>query len=181
MTTGPGKSAGTAGDASETGGATDTGAAFLSYSRRRLTDEYLPRLIRCLDELTDEDIWWRPHESANSVGNLVLHLAGNVGQWINSGLGGTPDARNRNAEFSERGPVSRKELVDRIVRTLGEADATLARFDPSRLLEVRNFQVYEVTCLDAISHVVEHFSQHLGQVIYITKLRKGIDLRFYDL
>ena len=106
---------------------------------------------------------------------------GNVGQWINSGLGDTPDARNRNAEFSERGPVSRKELVDRIVRTLGEADATLARFDPWRLLEVRNFQVYEVTCLDAISHVVEHFSQHLGQVIYITKLRKGIDLRFYDL
>ncbi|HLF15412.1 MAG TPA: DinB family protein [Bacteroidota bacterium] len=161
--------------------AADTGAAYLAYCRRRLSEEYLPRILRCLEELTDEEIWWRPHENGNSAGNLVLHLAGNVGQWINSGLGGTPDNRNRNGEFSERGPVSRKELVERLVTTLSAADATLARFDASRLLEKRNFQVYEATCLDAVSHVVEHFAQHLGQIIYITKLRRGVDLKFYDL
>ncbi len=161
--------------------ATDLGVVYLAYCRRRLSEEYLPRILRCLDELTDEDIWWRAHENGNSVGNLVLHLAGNVGQWINSGLGGTPDKRDRKGEFSERGPVPRKELVERIVTTLRTADATLARFDTSRLLEKRHIQVYEVTCLDAVSHVVEHFAQHLGQIIYITKLRKGVDLKFYDL
>jgi uncharacterized damage-inducible protein DinB len=172
MTTGPGKPAPPNADA---------GAAYLAYSRHRLSEEYLPRLLRCLDELTDEDIWWRPHPGANSVGNLVLHLSGNVGQWINAGLGEKTDKRDRNAEFSERGPAPRKELVEKITRTVRDADATLGRFDPSRLLEKRKIQVYEVTCLDAVSHVVEHFAQHLGQIIYITKLRKSIDLKFYDL
>jgi uncharacterized damage-inducible protein DinB len=158
-----------------------TGAAYLAYSRRRLTEEYLPRILRCLKEMSDEDIWWRPAENANSAGNLVLHLAGNVNQWINSGLGGMPDLRNRDAEFAERGPVPRAELVDRITTAVRDAGETLSKLDPQRLMEVRHIQVYDVTCLDAVSHVVEHFSLHLGQVIYITKLRKRIDLKFYDL
>lgn len=159
----------------------NAGAAYLDYSRRRLTDEYLPRLLRCIDEMSDEDLWWRPAENANSAGNLVLHLAGNVDQWINSGIGGRPDARDRAAEFSEKGPVPRKALVDRITSVVRDAGGTLGKFDPSRLMEVRRIQVYDVTCLDAVSHVVEHFAQHLGQVIYITKLRKRVDLKFYDL
>jgi len=158
-----------------------TGAAYLAYSRRRLTDEYLPRLLRCLEELTDEDIWWRPAENANSAGNLVLHLTGNVNQWINSGLGDRPDNRNRDAEFSERGPVPRTELVARISAAVCDAAETLSKLDPQRIMEVRHIQVYDVTCLDAVSHVVEHFSQHLGQLIYITKLRNKVDLKFYDL
>ena len=181
MTTGPGKPVAGSADSVNSSGDPGTGAAYLSYCRRRLTEEYLPGILRCLDELSDEEIWWRPHENGNSIGNLVLHLSGNVGQWINSGLGDNPDTRNRKSEFSERGPVPRNELIDRLVTTLRDADATLARFDPSRLLGKRNIQVYEVTCLDALSHVVEHFAQHLGQIIYITKLRKGVDLKFYDL
>ena len=157
------------------------GAIFLAYNRGRLLDEYLPRLLRCVDELTDEDLWWRPAEEANSAGNLILHLAGNVNQWINSGLGGKPDHRNRASEFAERGPVPRGELIDRISAVVREAGDTLARFDPALLMEARRIQVFDVTCLEAIAHVVEHFSQHLGQVIYITKLRKKIDLKFYDL
>jgi uncharacterized damage-inducible protein DinB len=157
------------------------GAAYLAYSRQRLTEEYLPRLLRCIDEMSDEDLWWRPSENANSAGNLVLHLAGNVDQWINSGIGARPDGRNRDAEFSEKGPLPRKELVDRITSVVRDAGETLAKFAPSRLMEARRIQVYDVTCLDAVSHVVEHFAQHLGQVIYITKLRKRVDLKFYDL
>jgi uncharacterized damage-inducible protein DinB len=158
-----------------------TGAAFLAYSRRRMNEEYLPRLLACVGEMSDEDLWWRPADNANSAGNLVLHLAGNVNQWINSGLGGRVDDRNRAAEFSEKGPVPRQELVDRITSAVREADETLAKFDPSHIMDVRRIQVYDVSCLDAVSHVVEHFSQHLGQIIYITKLRKRIDLKFYDL
>ena len=156
-------------------------AAFLAYSRRRLTEEYLPRLLRCLDELSEEDLWWRPAGNANSAGNLVLHLAGNVEQWINSGLGGRPDTRDRKREFSEKGPVPRTDLIERITAVVRAAGDTLSAFEPSRLMEVRRIQVYDVTCLDAVSHVVEHFAQHLGQVIYITKLRRQIDLKFYDL
>ncbi len=160
---------------------TDAGTAYLAYCRRRFSAEYLPRLLRCLDELADDDLWWRPHESANSVGNLVLHLAGNVEQWINAGLGGGGSSRDRAGEFSRRVPVPKNELIGKISEVMLRADATLAGFDPSLLMERRIIQVYDVTCLDALSHVIEHFAQHLGQVIYITKLRKGIDLKFYDL
>ncbi len=159
----------------------DFGRLYLSYCRRRLSGEYLPRILRCLDELTDDDIWWRSHENGNSVGNLVLHLSGNVRQWIVSGLGGAADARDRKSEFSERGPVPREELIGRLVSTLRDADDALARFDPAKLSETLRIQIYDVSCLDAMSHVVEHFAQHLGQIIYITKLRKGVDLKFYDL
>lgn len=157
------------------------GPTFLMYARRRLAKEYLPRILRCLEEMSEKDLWWRPHEESNSVGNLVLHLSGNVHQWINTGLGGSPDTRNRPAEFSERGPIPKRELARRITSVVRTADRTLARFDASKLMDVRPIQRYRVTCLDAVFHVVEHFSQHLGQIVYITKLRKGIDLKFYDL
>lgn len=159
----------------------DVGRAYVLYCRRRLLQEYLPRIRRCLDELSEDDIWWRAHEANNSVGNLILHLAGNVRQWIISGIGGAGDTRERAKEFSERGPIPKEELWMKIASTLKEADDVLERFDVRTMLEVRHIQKYDVTCLEAISHVVEHFAQHLGQIIYITKLRKGIDLQFYDL
>lgn len=157
------------------------GNEYLSYCRKRLLSEYLPRIKRCLEVLSDEDIWWRAHESDNSVGNLILHLSGNVRQWIISGIGGIAYPRDRAKEFSERGPIPKEELRKRIESTLREAEETLERFDTDKMLEVRHIQKYDVTCLEAISHVVEHFAQHLGQIIYITKLRRGMDLKFYDL
>jgi uncharacterized damage-inducible protein DinB len=154
---------------------------FIAYARKKLLSEYFPRIERCLQELSDEDIWWRAHETNNSVGNLVLHLSGNVRQWIVAGLGGAPDTRNRPQEFAERMPIPKEKLLNKLHATLSEADDVLERFDRSRILEVRHVQKYDVTCLEAIFHVVEHFSGHVGQIIYITKLRKGIDLKFYDL
>lgn len=159
----------------------DVGREYLLYCRRRLLNEYLPRVKRCLEELSEQDIWWRVHETNNSVGNLILHLAGNVRQWIISGIGGSEDKRDRPKEFAERGPIPKDALWKKIASTLREADAVLERFDATKMLEVRHIQKYDVTCLEAISHVVEHFAQHVGQIIYITKLRKGIDLKFYDL
>ena len=159
----------------------EIGKTYIDYCRQRLLKEYWPRIERCVQELSEEDIWWRGHETDNSVGNLMLHLTGNVRQWIVSGIGGTPDARNRPQEFAQRGNILKAELLQGLERTLREADEALHRFDPAKLLEVRHIQKYDVTCLDAISHVVEHFAQHLGQIIYITKLRAGRDLEFYDL
>lgn len=154
---------------------------FIAYARKKLLGEYFPRIERCLQELSDEDIWWRAHETNNSVGNLVLHLSGNVRQWIVAGLGGAPDTRNRPQEFGERMPIPKEKLLNKLRATLIEADGVLEHFDRSKILEVRHIQNFDVTCLEAIFHVVEHFSGHVGQIIYVTKLRKGIDLKFYDV
>lgn len=89
--------------------------------------------------------------------------------------------RNRPKEFSEREHIPKSALLTILESTLREADRTLEQFDLSKLLEVRHIQVYDVTCLYVISEVVEHFSHHLGQIIYITKLRTGKDLKFYNL
>jgi uncharacterized damage-inducible protein DinB len=159
----------------------DVGDTFLKQARSHLTDDFMLKIRKCLEILDDDDLWWRADETNNSVGNLVLHLCGNVRQWIISGLGGEPDLRQRSKEFSERGPVPKAELLAKLEETLQEADRVLASFDGSELLAERMIQGFRRTALEAIFHVVEHFSFHTGQVIYITKLRQRVDLKFYDL
>jgi uncharacterized damage-inducible protein DinB len=154
-------------------------AALVRECRRRLLDESLPRIRKCVAELSDEDLWFRPNEQSNSVGNLILHLCGNVGQYVISGLGGAPDVRERSKEFSERGPVSRAELLARLDRTLEEAGRTLDRLDPEALLGKRVVQGFEYDGVGILVHVVEHFSYHTGQIVYFVKARKGLDLGFY--
>ena len=160
---------------------TNVGREYIAYCRARLLNEYLVKIKKCFDELTEDDIWWRAHETDNSIGNLILHLTGNIRQWIITGIGGSPDVRNRPLEFSERNHIPKAELMQKFETTLNEADLVLSRFDVNKLLEVRHFQKWEHTCLDAISHVVEHVAQHMAQIIYITKLRKAKDLKFYNL
>jgi uncharacterized damage-inducible protein DinB len=155
--------------------------AFVLEARSLLKDDFMPKIRKCLDLLSDEDMWWRAHETNNSVGNLLLHLAGNVRQWIISGVGGAPDHRERSKEFSERRAIPREELWSKLETAIREADAVLAAFPREWLLQKRVIQKYEKTALEAIFHVVEHFSYHTGQIIYVTKLRRGKDLGFYDL
>src|SRR5688572_24497957 len=102
--------------------AADLAAAFVDYSRRYLGEDFLPRILAALDRLSDADLWWRPNEASNSAGNLVLHLCGNARQWIVGGVGGEPDARERQAEFDARGGVTRAELVALLERTFGDLD-----------------------------------------------------------
>lgn len=159
---------------------TDTAKAFIEQSRSILMTDNLPRIERCLEKLSDDEIWWRPNEGSNSIGNLLLHLCGNVGQWIVCGLGGRPDTRVRQQEFDERRKLPRAELSQRLTETLAAADATLAAIEPSQLLEARHIQGNDVTVLEAVYHVVEHFSMHTGQIILLTKALKAEDMRFYD-
>ena len=160
--------------------ANDAAQTFIARARAYLSGDYLPKIERCLEKLSDEEVWWRANPESNSVGNLLLHLAGNSRQWIVSGVGGAPDARARQQEFDERSIVPRAELLTRLRETLSEVDATLASLDPSRLLERRRIQGSDVLVLEAILHVVEHFSMHTGQIILLTKMILGADLRFYD-
>ena len=159
----------------------EVGQAFISEARSLLLTDYLPKLERCAAALSDQQIWWRANLQSNSIGNLLLHLSGNVRQWIVVGLGGSPDQRDRDAEFAQRDIIPRDELIKRLRQTLNEVDATLAAFDAHRLLERFTIQKSDVSALAAIFHVVEHFSMHTGQIILLTKLLTATDLHFYDL
>src|SRR5262245_60612778 len=144
-------------------------------------EKYLPRIVQCLELLTEEEIWWRPNAASNSAGNIVLHLSGNVRQWIISGLGGAADKRERDKEFSERGPISRRLLIGQLKNTVEEACQTIGRLPIDALLQEFGIQGYRVTGLVAIAHVYEHFAYHTGQIIYLTKLKRAKDLRFTRL
>lgn len=155
--------------------------AFLANAHWRLVEDYHDRIKTCVNLLSDDDLWWRPNQSSNSVGNLILHLNGNVRQWIIHGIGGAEDTRQRNTEFDETGPVSRDELMSRLEATLIESGRIIKTYNPPHILANKRIQGFEETVLTAIFHVVEHFSYHLGQIAYITKLRKDTDLKFFDL
>jgi len=154
--------------------------AFIAECRSLLANDYLPKIEKCVEMLSDEQIWWRANASSNSIGNLLLHLSGNVRQWIVVGLGGAADARDRDAEFAERDLIPRGDLLNRLRQTLSEADETLARFETTKLLAPFAIQGLDVTALAAILHVVEHFSMHTGQIILIAKMFAAVDLEFYD-
>jgi uncharacterized damage-inducible protein DinB len=158
----------------------DTGKAFIARSRYHLAEDFLSKIERCLEKLSDEQIWWRANEQSNSIGNLVLHLCGNARQWIVCGVGDGTDGRDRDAEFAQREIVPRDELLSLLRRTISDVDATLARYEPERLLETRVIQGTEGSALDAILHVVEHFAMHAGQIIMTTKMLSASDMEFYD-
>jgi uncharacterized damage-inducible protein DinB len=161
---------------------TETGVsqAFIQQARKFLREEYLPKIERCLERLTDEQIWWRANSESNSIGNLLLHLSGNARQWIVCGLGEVVDDRVRQAEFDERRSIPRDDLLALLRGTVKAVDETLASFEPHRLLERFTIQGTESTALAAIFHVTEHFSMHTGQIILLTKALAKMDLVFYD-
>jgi len=152
---------------------------FLEFSRRKLVDQYWPRLRTCVESLTEEQAWWRPNEASNSVGNLVLHLNGNVHQWLVASFNRCEDTRNRPAEFAERHLIPPAALLGTLGATMQEASAVLSRLTEADLLSTFHIQGYTVTGLHAVYQVVEHFGMHLGQILYITKLVRGEDLGFY--
>jgi uncharacterized damage-inducible protein DinB len=157
-----------------------TGRAFLEAARHHLASDYLPKIERCLERLTDEQVWWRASEHSNSVGNLLLHLEGNLRQWVVCGAGGREDLRERDREFAERRVVPREELLVSLRAAVAEAADVLTSLDPAALLETRRVQGLDVTLLAAVFHAVEHFSTHTGQIILLTKMHTGGDLAFYD-
>jgi len=153
--------------------------AFLDYSRAKLLDETWPRMRSTVESLTGEQIWWRPNEASNSIGNLLLHLNGNVRQWLVTSFNHHADARHRPAEFAERDHLPARQLLDQLGATLAEAGAVLTRLTADDLAATLHIQGYSVSGLDAIYHVVEHFSLHHGQILYIAKQLRGEDLGFY--
>jgi uncharacterized damage-inducible protein DinB len=157
----------------------DVTTKFLAVSRYKLLEEYWPRMRTCVQALSDEQVWWRPNENTNSIGNLLLHLDGNVRQWLITSFNQTDDQRNRPAEFAQRDTIARDVLLDRLEATLNEAGEMIGRLTEQDLLREMKIQGYDVTGLYAVYHVVEHFGMHYGQIVYIRKLLTGEDLGFY--
>jgi uncharacterized damage-inducible protein DinB len=133
-----------------------------------------------LATLGDADIWWRPNEASNSIGNLMLHLGGNITQWIIGGVGRRAFERDRQHEFDERQQVPGTDLMGHLRNIVQEADAVLASVSADELMSKRQIQAYDVTVLEAIYHVVEHFGMHTGQIILLAKARGGGDLRLWE-
>jgi len=160
---------------------TRTASLFLANWQQSVAKQNLRYIVECLQQLSEDEIWWRPNSASNSAGNLVLHLCGNVRQWIVAGLGGTDYKRERDREFAERGPIPRQALVTQLRRTVRDASRVIARLSDDSLSRKYDIQGYHVTGLDAAFHVAEHFGYHTGQIIYITKLKRAQDLRFTRL
>jgi uncharacterized damage-inducible protein DinB len=155
-------------------------ARFTRESARYLREVYLPRLRKAVDSLPDGDLWWRPHAKATSVGNLLLHLDGNIRQWILGGLGGTAVRRRRSEEFARREGGTRADLMGALARTIEEAARVVeGQSDLDRRLGIQGFAT---SPFEAIYHVVEHLSWHTGQIVWIAKMRAGEahGIAFYD-
>jgi uncharacterized damage-inducible protein DinB len=154
-------------------------ALFLDKSRALLTTDYLVKIERCLERIGEEDVWWRPNEASNSIGNLILHLCGNVTMWIIGGVGRRPFERHRQQEFDERRAIPATELLARLRSVVSDADDVIGGVTSSELLARRQIQGYDVSVLEAIYHVVEHFGMHTGQIILLSKARTGEDFSLW--
>lgn len=158
----------------------DLASRFLERSRHYLGVEYPAKIRLALHAIPADRLWWRPNDASNSAGNLVLHLTGNVRQWIVSGVGGAPDHRVREAEFSTRDGPDHTTLLHGLDAACRDATNVLANLSAASLGESRTIQGRETTVFAAVYHVVEHFSGHTGQIILMAKSFSPDGVRFYD-
>ena len=151
---------------------------FIEQSIFRMEENNV-RIEKCLTMLSEDEVWKKPNQSSNSIGNLILHLCGNIRQYIISSLGKVEDTRKRDLEFSTSGGFSKKELLNKLLGTVSEAARTIKNLDEKNLLDVKSVQGFEYSGIGNIIHVVEHYSYHAAQIAFWTKLLKDKDLGFY--
>ena len=155
-----------------------TETIFLEFSGRKLR-QLSQRIGVCLCKLDGDRVWARNSANENAIGNIVLHLCGNLRQWIGHGVAGRPDVRDRDSEFNALGGVSVADLQSRLDAVVDDAATAIEQLAPGDLATVIRVQQYDIPKLEAIYHVVEHFAEHTGQIIFATKLLTGEDLGFY--
>lgn len=158
-----------------------TAKEITTAATKAATDELdgaVKTIEHCLNQLTDEQVWWRPAAEMNSIANLILHVCGNVAQWITSGVGGVEDTRDRPKEFSEQGPIDKHELLQRLTVTVVEAKRALAKAYPENLLDHLHIQAFAVTGLGAVFHSVAHLRGHAQEIVHMTRCQLGDDYEF---
>jgi len=142
-------------------------------------EENTPRIEKCLAELTETEVWQRPNDASNSIGNLILHLCGNITQYAISSLGNSPDVRDRDAEFAATGGFSKAELMEKLSWTVREALEVIRLASRDEMLRVRTVQGFQMSGIGIAVHICEHYSYHTGQIAFWTKFLKNRDLGFY--
>ena len=145
-----------------------------------LENKNTPKIIKCLDQLTEEQIWMRPNKASNSIGNILLHLCGNIRQYVVSALGDQPDVRERDLEFSTEGGYNKEELLAKLMETLTRAVNVMRDIDEVRLMKMYSVQGFNYSGIGIIVHITEHYSHHTGQIIFWTKQLTAKDLGFYS-
>jgi uncharacterized damage-inducible protein DinB len=151
---------------------------FIEQSLHRM-HENTARIGKCLDQLTEKEVWLRPNLSSNSVGNLMLHLCGNIRQYAVSSLGNLPDTRTRDAEFQATEGFDKKQLLQLLTDTIKVAEVIIQTSDVENILQKRTVQCYNLSGMGIIIHVLEHYSYHTGQIAFWTKELRNKDLGFY--
>jgi uncharacterized damage-inducible protein DinB len=151
---------------------------FLHYSAEKLR-QFAGRIEICLNTLTEDQIWARGGENENAIGNLVIHLTGNVRQWIVASLGKEAYRRDRDGEFSARGGQPVAPLASALRDTVEHAAQIMLSLDTNQLTRMYEIQTYRISGVEVVYHVVEHFAQHTGQIIFSTKMLAGNDPGFY--
>jgi hypothetical protein len=151
--------------------------AFVNAMRRTLS-EGMRKIEHCADQLDDKQVWWRPREEMNSIANVMLHLSGNLRQWIIAGVGGAKDVRNRPMEFADRSGRGKAEVVAILKRVVAEADGVVAKVTAEQLLSPRRIQGYDGTVMSAIGDTVAHFRGHVQEIIHMTREQIGEKYRF---
>lgn len=148
----------------------------------KLREYYLPWIERALQSLGDDLVWRRPREGVNSIGNLLLHLNGNITQWVLHGVAGEEDRRDRPSEFAADEGASGEELL-RILRATVDrvCDVILQPRTAEEWTAERTIQGFQTSTLAATIHVVEHFSYHTGQIVLLAKSATGEDFGFFDV
>lgn len=145
----------------------------------RHLNEYTKRIKICLDLLSEEQVWKKPNESSNSIANLMLHLCGNMTQYVLSSLGGKPDLRERDKEFSAKSGYTKDELYKKLSSVVHSVIEEIQIHDEDSLLKTRTVQGFEKNGIAIILHITEHYSYHTGQIALLTKLMTNEDLGFY--
>jgi uncharacterized damage-inducible protein DinB len=154
------------------------GQTFRNYAASKLT-QYAARIDVCLGMLTEDQLWMRGSENENSVANLVLHLCGNLGQYVLHAAGGAADRRRRDDEFNARAGLSPAELRERLAERVAECVEVIRDISDERLLKRVHVQNYDITLMEAIFHATVHFGEHTGQILFAAKLFTHRDLGFY--
>jgi uncharacterized damage-inducible protein DinB len=149
--------------------------AFLDTSRFFVSG-YWSDIQECLNMLSTEELWWRPNDESNSIGNLLLHILGSLSHWILGGIGGAEIRRTRAEEFDRRSPLPKEDLLSKFHSTLQDVDRVFATINPSQLNNKMRIAGKEITWMAAIYLTIQHISMHTGQIILVTKLRTGKDL-----
>ncbi|QDU08649.1 DUF1572 family protein [Gimesia aquarii] len=143
-----------------------------------LLQQSLHKIHHCLDQLNFDQLWWRPEPELNSIGNLMLHLCGNLNQWAVCGTTNSKDERQREQEFSADTKISLEEIRAKLDQTVAQACEAMQSLSATALLERRTIQGFSVTVIGAISHTVPHFVGHTHQIIFLTRLQKGTEYQF---